>query len=262
MKKILGLALVLFFSCIPVIAKDMRFIQVTDTLYSISDEKSVEELKNIVNDINHESGTQFVVFTGNNIAQPSRENLEGFLKEVKALKVPYYVVLGNKDVNRQKNFGKKDYIEILKKNIKTHKKIESPNYIFENDGVIFIVADGSKDVIPSSNGYYKADVISWLDSQLQLYKDKNVVIFQHFPLIPPAQKESRYTFKPEGYLKLLTKYPNVKAIFTGHFEVNNEQTVNGILHVSTKNAPAYRVVDMMDYDSKTPVFWSVIKVSE
>ena len=64
MKKSLILAAIFILGSLSSVwAKDMRFIQVTDTLYSISDEKSVEQLKNIVNDINHESGTQFVVFT-------------------------------------------------------------------------------------------------------------------------------------------------------------------------------------------------------
>lgn len=259
MKKILMLAVVFTFCSLSVFAKDMRFIQVTDTLYNTADEKSVERLQNLVSEINKEPAAEFVVFTGNNISKPTVENLEGFLKETKDLNIPYYVVLGNKDVNKQRGLGKKDYVNLLRKNIKQHKKIESPNYVFEKDNVIFIVADGSKEVIPSSMGYYKADVLKWMDEQLTFYKDKNVVILQHFPIIPPADRESHYTFKADEYLKVLAKHDNVKAVFAGHFGVNNEQTVNGILHVATKNAPYYRVIDMTDYDTKTPVFWSVIK---
>ena len=259
MKRILILAAVFIFCSMSVFAKDMRFIQVSGTLYNTEDDKSVEKLQNLVSEINKEPATEFVVFTGNNISKPTVENLEGFLKETKDLKIPYYVVLGNKDVNKQRGLGKKDYVNLLKKNIKSHKKIESPNYVFEKDNIVFIVADGSKEVIPSSMGYYKADVLKWLDEQLTFYKDKNVVIFQHFPIIPPAARESHYTFKAEEYLKLLAKHSNVKAVFAGHFGVNNEQTVNGILHVATQNAPYYRVIDMTDYDTQTPVFWSVIK---
>ena len=108
-------------------------------------------------------------------------------------------------------------------------------------------------------GYYKADVLSWLDEQLNLYKDKNVVILQHFPIVPPAEKESKYTFKADEYLKLLSRHNNVKAVFAGHFGVDNEQTVNGILHVATGNSPKYRIIDMTDYETQTPTFWSVIK---
>ena len=121
------------------------------------------------------------------------------------------------------------------------------------------MADGSKEVIPSSMGYYRDDVILWIDEQLENYRGKNVVIFQHYPVVPPSKRETHYTYRAEDYLKLLTEHNNVKAIFAGHFGVNKELTVNGVLHVATKNAPVYRVVDILDYDTTDPVFWSTIK---
>lgn len=258
MKRIIPVLLFLLL-CIPAQAKNMRFVQVTDTLYNTEDEKSADIMRGIVTDINKLKDVEFVVFTGNNIAKPSEENLKGFLEEAKHLKAPYYVILGNKDVNKQKGFGKKDYVKILKKEVKAHKKIESPNYVFEKENMIFIALDGSKEVIPSSMGYYKEDVLKWLNEQLNLYKYKNIVIFQHFPVVPPAKQESRYTFKADEYLKLIAGYNNVKAIFAGHFGVNNEQNVNGILHAATENAPTYRIVDIMNYETSEPDFWSVIK---
>ena len=249
MKKSLILAAIFILGSLSSVwAKDMRFIQVTDTMYNSLDESSVEKLQTLVSEINKEPSAEFVIFTGNNITKPTMDNLEGFIKETNNLKIPYYIVLGNKDVNKQRGVGKKEYVSFLKKNV-------CP----EKFHIVFIVADGSKEVIPSSMGYYKADVLKWLDEQLTFYKDKNIVIFQHFPLIPPAERESHYTFKADEYLKLLTKYPNVKAIFAGHFGVNNEQVVNGILHVATRNAPYYRVIDMTDYETQNPTFWSVIK---
>ena len=36
--------------------------------------------------------------------------------------------------------GKKEYIDILSKNVKTHKKIKSPNYVFEKINVAYALA--------------------------------------------------------------------------------------------------------------------------
>jgi hypothetical protein len=77
------------------------------------------------------------------------------------------------------------------------------NYVFEKQGIVFIVADGSKDVIPSTIGYYKDNVIEWVDATLDLYPNKNVVILQHFPIIPPSDRESYYTYKADVYLDML-----------------------------------------------------------
>ena len=173
--------------------------------------------------------------------------------------MPYYIVLGQKDVNLKKDLGKKEYIKTVRRKNFAHRKIFSPNYVFNKKGMIFIIADGSKEVIPTSIGYYKEDVILWLDEKLDDYKDKNVVILQHYPIVPPALKETHYTYKADEYLRLLSEHKNVKAVVAGHFGVNKEQEVNGILHISTKNAPTYRIIDILDYETKNPTFWSTIK---
>ena len=260
MKKFLSLLITfLIVSTASVFASDMRFIQVSDLMFSASDENSVNSFKNLVVDINKQKKVSFVVFTGNNISKPDKKNLEGFLDNAKKLNVPYYVVLGNKDVNKQKDLSKIEYMKIVQKENRAHKKIESSNYVFEKNDLIFIVVDGSKEVIPSPIGYYKADTLKWLDEQLNLYKDKNVVILQHFPIVPPAKKEGRYTFKADEYLKLLSGHKNVKAVVAGHFDVNNEQNVHGILHIATEDAPSYRIIDILDYNTSNPTFWSTCR---
>lgn len=237
-----------------VMAKDIRFVQVTDVRYS----ENNNTLSDIVQAVNNEKDVDFVVFTGDNIERPAKENLEGFIKEANQLKAPYYIVYGDKDVNKYKDFGKKEYIKLLKKKAKKYKQ-KSTNYTFEKEGVVFFVVDGSKEVIPSTNGYYKADVLEWVDANLALYPRKNIVIFQHFPLIPPADNENYYTFKPEPYLKLISDHKNIKAVISGHFGVNKEETVEEVLHISTAPAPFYRVIDMTDCTSKKPEFWAQIK---
>jgi predicted phosphodiesterase len=258
MKKIVGLFIIFLFSTIVAFGADMRFVQVDGTLFSTED-SSVNQLKNLVKDINKQKNVEFIIFTGDNIAKAKKENLEEFLKVVKDLKRPYYIALGGKDVNKQKHLGKKEYMEMVKSNSYAHKKINFPNYVIEKKDIVFIVVDGSKEVIPSSIGYYRAETLEWLQNQLSYYCDKNIVIFQHFPLIAPLNKESRLTFKPDEYLEMLKNYNNVKAIFAGNFNVNSEKEVDGILHFSTANAPQYRIVDIMDYETEKPIFWSVIK---
>ena len=258
MNKLFALLLISLISINTVFAKDFRFIQVDGALYN---QKNSKQFENLIQKINSEKNVEFVVFTGNNISKPNTALLEEFLVQTKKLKSPYYIVLGQKDVDKRKNLGKKEYIDILSKNVKTHKKIKSPNYVFEKKGQTFIVVDGSKEIIPTSMGYYKKEVLTWLDEQLDLYTDegKNVIILQHYPIIPPSNKESHYTFKAEEYLKLLSEHNNIQAVIAGHFGVNKEETINGILHISTGNAPIYRIIDILDFDTESPTIWSTIK---
>lgn len=256
MKKIFSLLIIFFISAISAHSKDFRFVQVDSAEFN---SKAPAKFETLVNKINSEKDVEFVVFTGNNIYKPSSIELKGFLKKAKKLKCPFYVVLGQKDVNQQKGLSKKNYIKTVRKYNLAHSLIFSPNYSFQKKGLVFIVADGSKEFIASSIGYYKEDVILWLDEKLDDYKDKHVIILQHYPIVPPSKKETHYTYKADEYLRLLSEHNNVKAVIAGHFNVNNEQKVNGIIHISTKEAPRYRIIDIIDYETESPTFWSTIK---
>lgn len=256
MKKFLCFLAIFFITSLASYSADMRFIQVDGAMFNLNNK---DAFINLIEKVKNEKDVNFVVFTGNNISSPNKTLLKSFLAEAKKLKKPFYVILGQKDINKQKDLGKKEYTNILSKNVRTHKKIDSPNYVFTQKNIVFIVADGSKEFIPTPIGYYREDTLLWLDEQLSKYKDKTVIILQHYPIVPPAKKETYYTHKADEYLQLLTEHKNVKAVISGHFNANNEQTVNDILHISTKNAPTYRIIDILDYDTDTITIWSTIK---
>lgn len=256
MKKFLSLFLTFLFFVSAVQAKNLRFVQISDARFSDASDNIV--FKKAIDEINRQKDVEFVVFTGDNISKPSEELLKSFLSEAKKLNCPFYIVLGDKDVNKLKNLSKLEYISVIRKNVRKYKQ-EKPNYVFEKDGIVFVVVDGSKDVIPGTNGYYKDDVLTWLDGELSNYSKNPVFIFQHFPIIPPTDKETYYTFKPENYIAVLAKHKNVKGIFSGHFGVNSEKEVNGITHITTAGLPYYRIIDLMDYETPNPTIWAQLK---
>lgn len=256
MKRILTLFFTFLFFMSVAQAKDMRFVQVSDARFSGASDNTV--FKKAVEDINKQKDVEFVVFTGDNIAKPSAELLESFLDEAKKLKCPFYIVLGDKEVNKLKHLSKAEYIQTIRKNVRKYKP-EKPNYVFEKDGIIFAVVDGSKEVIPSTNGYYKEDVLVWLNRELAAHSKNHVIIFQHFPIIPPAEKESYYTFKPEDYMTVLAVHKNVRAVISGHFGVNSEKNVDNVMHITTAGLPYYRIIDLMDYDTPNPTIWAQLK---
>ena len=86
----------------------------------------------------------------------------------------------------------------------------------------------------------------WLDKTLKKYKNKNVIILQHFPIL---QTKSQWlqTAKTEEYYKILSKYNNVKMIVCGHYGANLEKTEDGIYHIITESYNknnAYKIIQM------------------
>lgn len=260
MKKIFLSILTFLFIFLQAHADDMRFIQISDLKYSQNATKK-NMLNKMILDINKQKNIEFVVFTGDNIERPNPVDLENFIKEIKKLRFPFYLVLGDKELNKLKEMGKENYFKIIKKNCRKYKHLIS-NYVFEKNDVVFIVADGAKEVLPSTSGYFKDDTIDWIDNELSVNAEKNVFIFQHFPIVPPAKRESYYTFKADNYLNMLRKHDNVKAIISGHFGVNNEIIYNDIIHISTAPAPCYRVIDILDYETKSPTVWAQIRYAK
>ena len=256
MKKLLSVLLIYLLSSTYTLSRDLRFVQITDVRYS--KQNNSETLKKVIKDVNKQKKVDFVVFTGDNLERPDMKVLEDFISAAKRLHKPFYVLIGDRDVNKYKDLSKKDFQKYLKKKLSTHKTADL-NYTFERGGVVFMVVDGAKDVIPSSNGYFKEDTVEWVDTNLALYPNKNVVILQHFPIVAPTDNEGYRTFKPEKYLDVIKKHKNVKAIITGHFEVNKEETVDGVTHITTAPAPNYRVIDILDCTSQSPTFWAEVK---
>lgn len=256
MKKILCLCLMFLLSAFKAFASDIKFVQIDDLRYSPLSEDSVNNFKNTVNEINKLKGVDFVVFTGNNIAKSDKEFLKAFLKRANKLHSPYYIALGHKDLNKKKGLSKAAYMEMVMRS--SHKNVKNPNYVFKKKGVVFLVSDGAKEFIATPFGYYRDSVISWADKEIKRHHKNNVIVLQHFPVYPPNESEAFRTYKGEEYLKMLETHGNVKAVVSG-FNINSENDINGIKHITTAGYPHYRIVEVIDGKGKEPTIWSTLK---
>ena len=232
-KKLLLLSFVFIQCALISQAKDLRFIQVAEAQYSPENKDSVIKC---IDDINTLKKVDFVVFTGDNIAAARKEYLKDFLKEVKKLKFPVYIVIGDRDVSKEKKLNKETYREEVFKSLGFGQSLK-PNYTFRKNGIVFIVADGAKEFVTAPNGYYKQNTVDWVDKQLIKNQKHKVIILQHFPLVD-SDTPANNTYKSEIYKDMLAKHTNVTAIIAGHFKENSEQTINGINHIVT---PSYSI---------------------
>lgn len=254
-------------------AKDVKFIQITDSHFSTQGgdytqrdvEGSKGYLEKTINDINTISGVDFVAFTGDNIDQANDTDLKSFLCIANKLNVPYYVVIGNHEVFKSQNLDKKEYMKIVRKYSKNCRP-SGANYVFERDGLVFVVVDGAKEVIPGPAGYYKKDTLKWLDKTLTKYKHSKVVILQHFPIVEPYYNRTHTTYNIKDYQDVLDKHSNVIAIFSGHYHGNGEKMVNGIYHVSTpalvESPHNYKIVEIVGNSKKGYQIYTQLRHAE
>ena len=246
-------------------AKEIRFVQVTDTHYSADNPYSEKVLKSTVEDINNLNNVSFVVFTGDNINKQNPEYLKRFIRIVNKLRRPYYIVLGNHDIFRNSGLSKQQYMDIVK-NYNLLYPTKKTNYVFKRKGYVFIIVDGAKEIIPNNNGYYRKDTLEWLDKKLSKYHNKPVVILQHFPLIPPKDIKSHRTYQADVYLDLLKKHHNVIAVLAGHHHINGETMQDGIYHITTptllNNPHQYKIIDISTVKGFSSMIYTQLKEVE
>jgi hypothetical protein len=105
---------------------------------------------------------------------------------------------------------------------------------------------------------------------LNKYSNKNVVIFQHFPVEYPDgvdnSLKSHKTYKIETYQELLTKHNNVLAVVSGHFHVNSENMKNGVYHIATPSLltmpNSYKIIDIVTTKEFSPIIYTQLREFE
>lgn len=266
-KKILILSSLIFSMTLgmKVNAGEIKFVQVTDTHISNKSTYSQDVLKAAIEDINSQPNISFVVFTGDNIDSSKIENLDIFMKITKKLNVPYYIVIGNHDVFKSNGLSKKRYYEVIKAHNWFYHPAK-PNFVFKRREFVFIALDGAKETIPGTNGYYRESTLKWFDTQLTKYANKKVVVFQHFPVLPPTEEKSHQVYRAEDYMKILKNHDNVIAIISGHYHVNKEKMDNGIYHISTPSLVGvtnpYKVIDIVTTKGFSPMIYTQLREVE
>ena len=227
------------------LAQEVKFVHITDMNIN---NKNISGAIKTIEEINSYKDIDFVVFGGNNISKANINNLEGFIYLYKKLNKKAIVLLGSSDVAQTTGISKKYYLKRIQKESlkKLHFHSSKSNYVFRKKGYIFVVMDGSKEYFPSLNGYYNLKELSWLDKTLNKYKDKNVIILQHFPIIK-TKSNWLETANIEEYQKVLSKHDNVKMVISGHYDINYEKKESNIYNIITQSyhkSGAYKIIQI------------------
>ncbi|MDD3419245.1 MAG: metallophosphoesterase [Candidatus Gastranaerophilales bacterium] len=240
-------------------AKTIKIAQITDThIGSVTDDKtsdSIENLKKAIISVNKQKDIDLVVFTGDNIDKSKMEDLEIFCKTIKKLKKPYYVILGNHDAYKAAGIAPKTYMHIVNKS-NPYQKTDALSYaVTINDDIKALMVSGITPNIQSSHGFFSEETMAWIKQTLQKNRHRTVIIFQHFPLMPPTEDKEREVLYADQYLYLLIRNPNILFLASGHYHTDKIQTdQNGITHISTPslvNEKQYRIIEI-EY-AKTPL---------
>ncbi len=245
-------------------ADTLKFVQISDVHTSEKGIKyngrnldnSQTNLRNAVKNINNDKSIQYVFFTGDSVDKSTANLYKIFFDIVNDLNKPYYMAPGNHDVIYGGEMDKAHSINIIKEYSYAHQN--SGNFAVNlNEYFTAVMLDGTYDDRVSSQGYISDNTLNWLDNVLEENRNKNVLIFQHFPVVEPA-KETNYSHphnivNKKKLIKVLKKHGNVVLISSGHYHVKGEFKKYGVKHYSTPAlflTPSYYREVIIDYDGK------------
>lgn len=226
---------------------NLTFAQISDAHYSSAQTntsyrltaESGELLEDAISQVNDTPDVDFVMFTGDMINTPYQNELMKFLTYANKLKYPWYAVYGNHDICIGGNLSKQLYLEILNSHNKNF-HFAKPYYSFvPKKGYKVIGLDSIIDNRITANGYISHDPLKWLDKELFKSKNDVVLIFLHVPIVEPLHSNTHKLLNSDEVLKVINKYKNPIAIFSGHYHTTKITQVGNVLHVSTPSLVSY-----------------------
>ena len=258
MKRIFGYIFVLFFlATLSASAKTITIAQLTDIHIGCGKtgdtQEAMRHFKEAISEINARNDIDFVALTGDNIDKSNPKDLKAFCIEARAINKPYYIIMGNHDAHKIGGIPKDIYMHWINKSNK-YQKTDSMSYEFPvSKDIQAVFLDGVVPNIPSAHGYFSEDTLAWFRKVLKQNKHKKVIVFQHFPVVPPRDEPTRTVLHATEYGNLLLLNNNVLLVASGHYHQGKVQVdENGITHISTPSllSEAQYAIIKITYDDE------------
>ncbi|MBW1766390.1 MAG: metallophosphoesterase [Deltaproteobacteria bacterium] len=170
---------------------------------------------------------EFVISLGDQVHTPNMKQYRTFLKHVKTLNSPLYLVMGNHDWSPQaggfdgnvygkRNFGNHLYVQ---KQTGGHELI---CYSFDAGNWHLVIAPEPGHSGEMIDDYYEIHTlwVKWIKEDLRKNQQRQTMFFAHAPILPVGRRKFEwFNLKPHHRAELmdaLTRYGNVKYAFSGH----------------------------------------------
>ncbi len=204
----------------------------------------------------------FILATGDIVSHRSRESIFKARDMFDSLGIPYYPMGGNHDFYNMES--RAWFLEAYAAHLPTPNTV----YTFVHRKIRFCVLDpwcvwddGELMPFPRPEGAIRQETdlrdsrwalppeqFVWLESVLEAHPEFPTCIALHYPPLAMPVRLRRPDYNDAGSLEngdllvnVISRYPQVKAIFAGHVHTNAVVRRNGVVQIATSALPEYPV---------------------
>ncbi|NLF82980.1 MAG: hypothetical protein GX568_03215 [Candidatus Gastranaerophilales bacterium] len=241
--------------------------------------ESLVIFQDVIKTLNNAVKPNFVVFGGDLTYNEDGKftDLPMFLDTASDLDSVFYAIMGDREANLDETSSKEVFMkEFGEFDLET---AEQTFWVIEPVTNVLLIGldtsmknDLSNDEKP---GYLNLQQLFWLDTVLDNNRDKFTIITMHHSAIKTCDfdnnKWERFTLsRPSLFLELLSRYPQVKLVLSGHHYNNYAKMHNGTLFMSFSSITVYPNTykaltihpDRVEVDNRKISFKQIIKKAE
>lgn len=125
------------------------------------------------------------------------------------------------------------------------------------------IADAQDRTLKGARWAVPPHQLAWLEEDLAAHQNVATIVSMHYPAIPIPARMKRPGMQDGGYLQngdlvleVVRRYPQVKAIITGHVHLHFIEDLGGLMHITTGALPEYPTEyrDFHVYDDRVEVY--------
>lgn len=206
--------------------------------------ESLVILQDVIKSINKIDDLNFLVWGGNLVDNKDKQllDLSIFLDAISELNSPYYVILGDRDVDLLPDYTKQHFCSEFRRNgfLDTNKTYW--NYE-PSENLLFIGLDTT--IKNKSTGEISPEQLLWLDNILKNNPNKFTIITMHHPAyiesLPPnpEYRSASLIANAQEFLNIINQYPQVKLILSGHIHAYSASKLNSKLFINIPSIVTY-----------------------